>query len=114
MAFTVIEPAPGLAGRDRRRAHRAGPVAVAVRTGYRSLLNSAGFGPVEVIDVTAEYAETQRRRMELFLREEAGLRAVFGDDEYEERRGNQRLARAAIEDGLLSRFLYWTKRRVSP
>lgn len=110
MAFTVIEPTPGLSDGDRRRAHRAGPVAVAVRTGYRSLLNSAGFGPVEIVDVTAEYSETQQQRMELFQREEAGLRAVFGDAEYEERRRNQRLARAAINDGLLSRFIYSTFR----
>ncbi len=106
MAFTVIEPTPGLSARDRRRAHRAGPVGVAVRTGYPSLLASARFRVIEAIDVTAEYAETQRLRAELFRREEAGLRAVFNDAEYEERRRNQRLARAAIEDGLLSRFIY--------
>lgn len=108
MAFTVIEPTPGLSTRDRRRAHRSGPVGVAVRTGYRSLLTSARFGPVEVIDVTTEYAETQGRRTELFQQKEAELRAVFGDEEYEERHRNQRLARAAIEDGLLSRSLYST------
>jgi hypothetical protein len=108
MAFTVIEPTPGLSVRDRRRAHRAGPVAVAVRTGYASLLASARFRLIEAIDVTAEYAETQRLRAELFQREEAGLRAVFNDAEYEERRRSQRLARAAIEDGLLSRFVYST------
>jgi len=43
MMFTTIEPAPSLSPADRRRVARSGPSAVLVRTGYTSLLGTAGF-----------------------------------------------------------------------
>ena len=61
LAFHAIEAAAGLDLSTRRKAHRAGPPAVAVRTSYQSLLHTAGFRDVEVTDLTAEYLATVRR-----------------------------------------------------
>jgi len=111
MAFTVIEPTPGLDAKKRRRARLDGPVAVAVRTSYPSLLESAGFRDVEAVDVTKEYFATQRRTIDAFLSHETDLRSVYGDETYEEKRRMQEQSIRATDDGILSRSLYSCVRR---
>lgn len=107
IVFSTIEPSPGLTDNDRRRAHRAGPPATAVRTSYECLLHSAGFNSVQSIDVTNEYHATQRRWLEATESREGPIRAVIGDDIYRERVAKRRATLRALDAGLLSRFLYF-------
>lgn len=106
MGFHTIEPAPGLDGPDRRKAHRLGPPGVAVRTSYPSMLDTAGFRDVEVVDLTAEYLATVRRWV--VAREEHfdELAAILGPEDVRERITNGNNTAAAISDGLLVRTQY--------
>jgi hypothetical protein len=106
MALTVIEPTPGLPPAQRRRAHRAGPSSVAVRTSYPSLLATAGFVGAEHFDVTAEYRVTQAAWMDALRKRSKAIRAEIGDEAYDERLATGRGALAAIDDGVLSRRTY--------
>jgi len=106
MAFLTIEPTPGLGSQARRRSHAVGPPAVAVRTSYRSLLRSAGFRDVEVIDKTAAYHDTQRRWLDASVRHERDLRAALGDDMVDDGYVRRRRALRGLDDGLLIRRLY--------
>ena len=110
LAFLAIQPTPGLAAPDRRRAHRAGPAGVAVRTSYESLLKTAGFVEIGAKDLTSEYRSTQAGWMEATARRADAVRAALGDVEYEERMANRHRSKAAIDAGLLSRFMYWARR----
>lgn len=106
MAFFVIHLAPGLAPSDRRRAIDVGPPAVDTRgRDYVSLLESAGFGDVELVDVTSTYQATLRAWL-------GQARAMAGDLAIAEPAGAfaQRVAErtassAAVELGLLRRSL---------
>ena len=95
---------------DRRRAHRAGPAGVAVRTSYESLLKTAGFVEIGAKDLTSEYRSTRPGWMEATARRADAVRAALGDVEYEERMANRHRSKAAIDAGLLSRFMYWARR----
>jgi hypothetical protein len=106
IAFFTIQPRPDLDQRRRRRANRAGPPAVAVPTSYESLLKSAGFGEIESEDVTREYRTTQRRWIDAMSRYEVSLRAEMGDEMFDERAQKRAETLAAIDAGLLSRFIY--------
>ena len=106
MAFLVIEPTPGLADRDRRRAHRHGPSAVAVATSYPSMLKSAGFSTVDATDLTAEYLETQRAWITATDANRDGIRAAMGDEAFDQRMKDRVATLRATEDGLLARYLY--------
>lgn len=102
----VIEIAPDLDRRRRRRARLDGPPHVATSSTYPRLLRSAGFTRVERIDLTADYRDTAvawRRERD---RHGDAYRAAVGaevDDE-QARRGS--LALRAIDTGLLCRCLY--------
>ena len=85
MALTTIEPARGLSDADRRRAHRAGPVAVAVRTSYPSLFRSAGFVETRHRNVTAEYRATLDAWLTALERREARIVAAVGRDVHDDR-----------------------------
>ena len=106
MVFSTIQPTPGLEASRRRTANRLGPPAVAVPTSYESLLRSAGFVDVVVTDLTADYRATQRRWMDATERRELAMRGVMGDQMYDERLATRRETLQAIDDGLLTRFLY--------
>ena len=60
LAFTTIHVAADLDAARHRRAVRAGPWQVATRRPYPELVVQAGFGDVVDIDVTEDYARTQR------------------------------------------------------
>ena len=110
LAFLTIEPTPGLSRSDRRRAHRVGPVAVAVRTDYPSLLASAGFTGIGSTNLTDEYLSTQSAWIAAISKREGAIRAIVGDADFEERMQSRRDTVRAIEGGLLSRFMYWAVR----
>lgn len=98
-------PTPGLPPPARRRANRTG-VAVAVPTSYPSLLRSAKFTDIEEIDVTDDYRATLVRWLTATERRESAIRAVTGDQFFDDRAANRRGSLAAIDDGLLQRRMY--------
>ena len=106
LAFTTIHVAPGLDGPRHRRAVRAGPPHVATRRPYPELVAQAGFIDVIEIDVTDDYARTQRAWLDA---NEAACRrvrlAVTSDKAFALGQADRRRAKAAIEDGLLRRSL---------
>lgn len=106
LGFLTIQPTPGLEPAERRKAHRVGPVAVALPASYERLLRTAGFSDIVATDVTAAYEATQRRWIDATARHAAGLREAFGDDLFDERAGNRQQTLGAIRDGLLCRFMY--------
>jgi len=110
MAFLAIEPTPGLSPEDRRRAGRAGPTAVAVRTSYPSLLKTAGFVDVGVDDVTGEYRRTQAAWIDAYERRAIAISGQIGDTAFRERTADRARSLAAIDAGLLARFMYWARR----
>ena len=112
IAFLTIEPTPGLNGTDRRRAHRLGPVAVAVPTSYPSLLGTAGFENVEATDLTGEYLATQRLWIHATDRRATEIREIMGADLFDDRLRNRRRTLRAIEEGLLARVLYTAARPI--
>jgi hypothetical protein len=108
MALTTIEPTEGLGRADRRRAHRAGPSAVAVRTSYPSLFSSAGLIDVEHRDVTPEYRSTLAAWMRALEARAGPIVDAIGEPALRERLTTGRRALAAIDDGLLRRSIYRT------
>lgn len=106
IAFFTIQPRPGLDPRRRRKANRVGPAGVAVPTSYESLLRSAGFRGIDAVDVTSEYHACQRRWIDAMARHEGPLRDSMGDEMYDQRVRDRGATLLAIDEGLLSRFVY--------
>ena len=110
LAFLSIQPSPGLAPDERRKANKLGPTAVAVPTSYPSLLVTAGFDDAVATDVTAEYRATQQRWIDATERQRPGIVAAIGEPEYADRVLRRRGTLDAIDAGLLARFLYTARR----
>lgn len=106
LAFITIQPIAGLSAAGRRRVHRIGPPAVAVRTSYESLLRTAGFVGVETRDCSAEYAVALRGWIVAIDRRADAIRAITGDAQYDERADRRARTLAAVESGLLGRYMY--------
>ena len=106
MLFTSIEAAPGLARSDRRRVARSGPSAVLVRTGYASVLATAGFTSIEQRDITDEYRTTQQAWLDAMRRRSAAIGSAMGQAAFDERIADRSRALDAIDDGLLRRTEY--------
>ena len=105
-AFFTIHPSPGLSPRQRRRAHRDGPVAVAAHRAHGELLERAGFTAIEEVDRTADFAAVARAWIEQWDRHHDDLVALLGAAAVEQRQQERRAQLAAIEDGLLRRTLF--------
>jgi cyclopropane fatty-acyl-phospholipid synthase-like methyltransferase len=105
LAFTTIHVAPDLDARRHRRAVRAGPWQVATRRPYPELVAQAGFRDVAVIDVTPEYARTQRVWLDAHEARAGEVRHLTSDREFAVAQADRRNARAAIDEGLLRRSL---------
>jgi cyclopropane fatty-acyl-phospholipid synthase-like methyltransferase len=105
LVFTTIHVAAGLDAARHRRAVRAGPPHVAARRAYPDLVVQAGFTDVVDIDVTEEYARTQQLWSEAVESRADEVRRLMSDAEFAAAQTDRRLARAAIEDGLLRRSL---------
>ena len=104
-AFFTIHPAPGLTPRQRHRAHRDGPVAVASHLSGRQLLERAGFVEIEETDYTDEFATVAGAWIEQCDRHRDALAEVLGSDELEQRQNERRVQLRAVQDGLLRRSL---------
>lgn len=105
LAFTTIHVAPDLEAAQQRRAVRAGPPHVATRRPYPELVAQAGFTRVVEIDVTEEYARTQRAWFEANESRAHDVQRLTSDTEFATAQADRRFATAAIEDGLLRRTL---------
>jgi hypothetical protein len=74
------------------------------------MLRTAGFRDISATDITAEYGATLRRWQDATERNEELIRAVIGDGTYDDRKGQRTLDTQAVDDGLLSRFIYTATR----
>jgi len=106
MAFYVIHTPTGLGARERARARRHGPRLVNSRSGYASMLRSAGFTHVREVDVTREFGRINLRWLRARLRHEAEMRRAAGDQYTEERIADARTQARGIDAGLLRRSLF--------
>jgi cyclopropane fatty-acyl-phospholipid synthase-like methyltransferase len=105
LAFTTIHVAPGLDATRHRRAVRAGPWHVATRRAYAELVVQGGFVDVTEVDVTDDYARTQRAWLEAYEAHADELRTLTSDEDFALGQAERRRTRTAIEDGLLRRSL---------
>lgn len=111
IAFYTIFIAPGLSDAEYRRASRSGAGAITSwRRSQADLLRSAGFSDVSETDVTAEYLRVARSWGEGRERHAAELRQAEGEAQFAERQRGNRMARTAIEAGLIRRGLFVARR----
>lgn len=110
MIFHTIQPTPGLSPAHRRRANRVGPPATALRSSYQGMLRTAGFVDIEARDDTEQYRATMLRWIAANERHAEAIRTVIGDDAYDDRLRSRHEMLSTIEDGLLSRFRYYSAR----
>lgn len=111
LVFTTIHVTPGLDDRQRRQANRAGPVQVAARQEYVDLVGRAGFTDIVEVDLTEEYATTQRAWYEATEHRAEEIRQFVSDLDFAEAQADRRATLAAIAAGLLRRSLFTAVRR---
>lgn len=102
---------PGLDDRQRRQANRAGAVQVAARQEYVDLVGRAGFTDIVEVDLTEEYATTQRAWYEATEHRAEEIRQFVSDLDFAEAQADRRATLAAIAAGLLRRSLFTAVRR---
>jgi len=73
--------------------------------GYPSLLEAAGFVNAKVVDVTADYAVTLSDSIRARNNDRRQLEQLLSVDEYAEGQSSRRQELAAIQNGLLRRYL---------
>lgn len=110
LAFTTIHVTPGLDDRQRRRARRAGPIGVATRAEYPTLIARAGFADIVQVDLTSNYAMTQRAWYEAAEQRAEAIRRLTSDAEFAEAQADRRMTADAIAAGLLRRSLFTARR----
>ncbi len=105
IAFTTIHLAPDLPPASRRRARRAGPRAVASRASQARLLEAAGFGDVDELDITEAFIDTQRAWLDARARHRDELAALEPPGAFDQRQADHRAQLVATEAGLLRRAM---------
>ena len=105
MAFQVIHTAPELSARERRRAHRSGPWAVASRHTPGEMMRRGGFIDVDVVDQTEGFRKTAAAWISEWDAHRAELVALYGEAEFDTRQAERTVQLQAIDDGLLRRSL---------
>lgn len=105
MAFHVIIAAPGLTVEQRHQAALSGPPAVLTRDDHTTMLRDAGFCDIEETDVTSAYRTSLRDLLDWSAKRRDDLRAVLGDDVFEERQNDRRVQLTAVDRGLLRRSM---------
>lgn len=103
LAFFVIWTPPGSPGPEELR--DAGPEFVEAPRPYGELLAEAGFDQIRERDVTDQYRRTATIWLEEADRLEGDLRAVMGDEPFEQKQAERRTNLEAIESGILGRVL---------
>lgn len=109
-AFLTIAVPRGLSPAARRQAARAGPAAVIHHREYRDLLQSAGFVDIGADDVTPTYLHTQYAWIHQLEQAADQLAMLEGSATVAERLSRRHTAVAAIEAGLLQRWLLTAQR----
>jgi hypothetical protein len=110
MAFQVIHTSPDLPGRERRRAHRSGPWAVASRHAPDELMRRAGFVDIVIVDQTEQFRATANAWIAEWDAHRDALVALHGEAEFETRQQERRTQLLAVDDGLLHRSLVTGRR----
>ncbi len=111
MACLIIEVSEGLDRRSRRRANSVGPRCIATSGAYPSMFRSAGFVNVERIDCTAEYRRTAAAWLAERERHTDELCVLVGEQVHRDKVKESYATIAAIDEGLLRRYLYVASRR---
>ena len=78
---------------------------------YPTMLASAGFVDIERVDVTRQYRETAAAWLAGRERRADQIIATVGAETHEEKVKDSRDTIAAIDDGLLRRYLYVASKR---
>ena len=106
MAFTTIYVPEDLEPRAHRLGIRAGPWQVATRQPYPELVARAGFVNIVELDVSDDYATTQRAWFEQNEAHAEALRELMSEDDFRDAQRDRRRALDAITAGLLKRSLF--------
>ena len=110
MAYQVIHTAPALSQRERRRAHRSGPWAVASRHAPDELMRRAGYVDVAVVDQTEQFRTTAAAWISEWDLHRDELVTLYGDADFDARQQERNVQLQAIDDGLLRRSLAFGRR----
>ena len=102
----MIEVAPELDRRSRRRAISDGPPHAATSSTYPRLFRSAGYADVESIDLTSEYRVTAERWLREREQRADDYRSAVGAEVAADRLEQGAVTVRAIDEGLLRRTLY--------
>ena len=70
------------------------------------MLNAAGYGMIDQLDVTDRFRDTQKAWMEAVSSHYDELVAIEGAQSVRVRQRNQRVQLSAIDDGLLQRAMF--------
>lgn len=106
MAFTTIYVPDGLDPRQHRLGVRAGPWQVAARQAYPELVAHAGFEHIVEVDVSDDYATTQRAWIEQNEAHADAMRELISEADFRAAQRDRRRALDAITAGLLKRSLF--------
>jgi cyclopropane fatty-acyl-phospholipid synthase-like methyltransferase len=106
MAFTTIYVPDDLEPRQHRIGVRAGPWQVATRRSYRELVAQAGFERIVEVDVSGDYATTQRAWLEQNEAHADAMQNLISEDDFRAAQRDRRRALDAITVGLLKRSLF--------
>ena len=94
----------------RRAVNLGPPQAASRRREHEELLRSAGFMNASETDLTSEFLQITRQRLDARERHSTALRQSLGDPEFEENQADGRAQIEAIEAGLLRRSLFVAER----
>lgn len=105
MTFSIIFIAPALSPGDFDRAVASGPVFVDAPTSYPDMLTEAGWEITGQSDLTVEFADTVARNIQELEARDVPMRALLGDDEFEDLMARHGDTLDTISYGLLQRAL---------
>ena len=103
--FYAVTLTAGISDEERDRAIRLGNEHVDAGPGYAVLMGQAGFDQVEVTEVSDGYLVTMERWTRAWQDDSVALSELVGDEEYQARMERQAVDIAAVEEGLLKRYL---------
>lgn len=103
--FYTITSRPGLTPAERERLHRRdGYEHAESEIPYDEMMDMAGFTDIELTDVTPGYLDTLIEWRRAWSVDEARLRDLLGDDEFDRRVGNRSLDIDNVRAGILRRY----------
>jgi cyclopropane fatty-acyl-phospholipid synthase-like methyltransferase len=106
MAFTTIYVPDDLEPRAHRHGIRAGPMQVAARQPYPELVARAGFEHIVEVDVSDDYATTQRAWLEQNEAHAQAMVELMSQADFRTAQQDRRRSLDAITGGLLKRSLF--------